>query len=304
MIRPNLAPLAALVLVPVVFSGSASRWRRAAVFASALAPGLMALAWIQHVRYGSLLASGYGTLEQGFAVGNLGPNLARYPRWMTASHTPFIWLWALAPFWIRRRAAGRLPAWTALLLSLAVWAAYLPYAYFQPHEWFYTRFLLPALPLMLFFAAATALSALRRLPAASRATVTAFVFLALAGLFLQFARSHNVFDLRRQESKYPIAGEFVRDQLPSTAFVLAAQHSGSIRYYANRPTLRWDLLDAAHLDDALASLREEGYQPFAVLDADEAVEFRRKFTSAGQRSAGELTLSGVPGGVRVYSFGR
>jgi hypothetical protein len=303
-IRPNLAPLAGLVLVQVFLAAGESRWRRAALFVAALAPALVALAWVQHVRYGSAFASGYGTLDQAFAAANIGPNLARYPRWLTASHTPFIWLSALAPFWIRRRAAPRMPAWIAVIFSLAVWAAYLPYVYFQPQEWFYSRFLLPALPLMLFFAAAAAGSGLQRFPAPSRAPLAALLVLGVSGMSLQFARSHDVFELRRHESKYPLAGAFVRDELPPSAFVLAAQHSGSIRYYANRPTLRWDLLDAAHLDEALASLRAEGYQPYAVLDPDEDAEFRRKFTSAGQRGAGELTISGLPGGARVYSFGR
>jgi len=303
-IRPNLAPLAGLVLMQVVLGISELWWRRAAAFVIALAPALLALAWIQHLRYGSAFASGYGTLDQAFAAGNIGPNLARYPRWLTASHTPFIWLSALAPFWIRRGATHPVPAWMAVIFSLAVWAAYLPYVSFQPQEWFYTRFLLPALPLMLFFAAAAAVAGLRRLPAPSRAPLAVLLVLGLSGTCLQFARSHDVFELRRHESKYPLAGAFVRDELPPSAFVLAAQHSGSIRYYANRPTLRWDLLDAAHLDEALASLRGEGYQPFAVLDPDEDVEFRRKFTAAGQHGAGELTISGLPGGARVYSFGR
>jgi Dolichyl-phosphate-mannose-protein mannosyltransferase len=304
MIRPNLAPLAGVIVLPVLLTARDFRWRRAGAFVASIVPGLIALAWIQHVRYGSALGSGYGTIEDGFTAGNIGPNLARYPRWLTESHTWFIWLSALAPFWIARRAARPLLGWTALLLVAAIWAAYLPYVYFQPQEWFYTRFLLPAIALMLFFAAASSLWALRRLPAALRLPISALLLLALLWTLAQSARSRDVFAVHRQESKYPAAGAFVREHLPPTAFILAAQHSGSIRYYAERPTLRWDLLDAAHLDQALASLRAEGYEPYAVLDAEEDVEFRRKFAAAGQRAAARLTPLAVLGAARVYGFDR
>jgi hypothetical protein len=304
MIRPNLAPLAGLILVAALFCGRAFDWRPAVVFVAALAPGLIALGWIQHVRFGSALASGYGTVDDFFAASNIGPNLARYPRWLTETHTPFIWLSALAPFWIVRRASRPLLAWTALLLAVAVWGAYLPYVYFQPHEWTYTRFLLPAIAIMVLFAVATSVWAVRRLPAAFRTPTGALLLILLISALVQSAQSRSVFELQRLESKYPAAGAFAREHLPATAFVLAAQHSGSLRYYANLPTLRWDLLDGGALDQALANLRAEGYEPFAVLDADEDVEFRRKFEAAGQRAAARLTPLGVSAGVRVYGFDR
>jgi 4-amino-4-deoxy-L-arabinose transferase-like glycosyltransferase len=304
MIRPNLAPLAGLMLTAALFCGRAFDWRRAVVFVAALAPGLILLGWIQYVRYGAALSSGYGMIEDFFAVANIGPNLARYPRWLTETHTPFIWLSALAPFWIARRASRPFLAWTALLLALAVWSAYLPYVYFQPHEWLYTRFLLPAIAIMLLFAAATGVWAVRRLPAALRTPIAAALLVLLIRALVQSAQSRSVFELERFESKYPAAGAFAREHLPATAFVLAAQHSGSLRYYANLPTLRWDLLGGEVLDQALANLRAEGYEPFAVLDAEEDVEFRRKFEASGQRAAARLTLLGVSAGVRVYGFDR
>ena len=81
-----------------------------------------------------------------------------------------------------------------------------------------------------------------------------------------------------------------------------AQHSGSLRYYANRPTLRWDVLGPGHLDEAIAELRGAGYEPFAVLDADEDAEFRSRFSGAGQRAVAGLRPLAVLGVVRVYRF--
>ncbi len=312
MIRPNLAPLAALVFVPVAFSGTKARAARALLFAAALIPGLLALGWIQNVRYGSPFGSGYGTVSDGFSPAYIGENLARYPRWLTETHTWFIWLSVLAPLWIARRvwpdrsrrAANRLLAWTAAALAVAVWLAYLPYVYFKPDEWFYTRFLLPAIPIMLVFAMAVSLWTLRKLPVALRAPVTAGLLFALLATELQVARARGAFEIRLQEARYPRAGTFVRDELPPTAFVLAAQHSGSVRYYSSRPTLRWDMLAPGQLDRVVATLRADGFEPFVVVDGGEDEEFRRRFGDAGQQAVRGLTPLAVLGDARVYGFGK
>ncbi len=302
LIRPNLAPLAGLVAVAAIFSNTELRLRRLLLFIGALTPGLIVLGWIQNVRYGSPLASGYGTFSDGFDTRNIIPNLARYPRWLIETHTWFIWLSLAAPVWVLRRVRRPIVAWTAVALATATWAAYLPYTYFQPHEWFYTRFLLLAIAVMLLFASGVALWLVRRLPERWRLPVTLLLLGVLGGVSLSTARTHRAFDIRAQERKYPLAGEFVRNQLPETAFVLARQHSGSIRYYANRPTLRWDLLAPTHLDQVLAILRAQGYEPFLVVDAGEYESFRQRFLATDQRAVQRLTPLAALGDARVFAF--
>jgi hypothetical protein len=308
LIRPNLAPLAAIVLALAVLGQHAaspdgpasSRLRRFVAFAAALAPGLILLGWIQDVRYGSPAASGYGSLSDAFAVRYIRENLARYPRWITETQTWFIWLSVLAPLWIVRRSQRPRAAWATLALAALVWASYLPYLYFHQEEWFYTRFLLPSIAIMLIFASAVFLWLLQRLPVVVRAAATVLVFGALAVNGLQVSRVRGAFDIRVQERKYPLAGAFVRDNLPSRAMVFAAQHSGSIRYYAGRPTFRWDLLSPSRLDQTLAIFRAQGYEPFLVVDGGEYDEFRRRFE--GQRAAQQPTLLAIAGDARVYGF--
>ena len=302
LIRPNLAPLAAIVAIPAIASGGPSRGRRAVSFAVSLLPGLVVLGWIQDVRYGSPFLSGYGTAANVFSLEYVVPNLARYPRWITESHTPFIWLSVAAPFWILRRATNTLVAWAALGLSVAVWIAYVPYLFFQPNEWFYTRFLLPAIPIMLVFSAAIAVAAGRALPAVVRAPAAAALVIFVAGSSLLYAERNGAFDIHNQERKYPLAGEFVRTKGPANAFVLAAQHSGSIRYYAGRPTLRWDLLSPTRLDQALATFRAQGYEPILVVDVGEYEAFRERFEAAGQDAIHHLTPLAVLGDARVFAF--
>ncbi len=176
-------------------------------------------------------------------------------------------------------------AWICYAFCLAVLAAYLPYVSFQAHEWHYTRFLLPALPLMLLLGAAAAIDLLRRLlPRAAVVPVAACLGAALAIWLGLRVHALGVLDLRVSERKYPIAGSFVRERLPPSAVVLAMQHSGSIRYYSGRTTLRWDLLEPRSLDAAVAALRASGHEPFAVLDRGELAAFRFAVLS-GRRGA-------------------
>ena len=302
LIRPNLAPLALIVGALAVSAHSSARGRRTAYFVASILPGLVLLGWIQMVRYGSPFASGYGTASDVFALQYVAPNLARYPRWMTESHTPFIWLALGAPFWIARRASHPRLAWAALLMAIAVWLAYLPYMFFQSNEWFYTRFLLPAIPIMLFFASACALAGLRSLPAVWRFPAAVVVTIAVGAASLWYADRHGAFDIRNQERKYPLAAEYVRTRGPANAFVLASQHSGSIRYYAGRPILRWDLLSPTRLDQALATFRAQGYEPILVLDTGEYDVFRERFSATGQRAVHQLTPLAVVGDTRVFAF--
>jgi len=295
LVRPNLAPLSCVIGMAVARE-SEHRWSRIAAFAAPLTVGLVLLGAVQAVRYGSPLSTGYGRLEELFSTANVVPNLERYPGWLTETHTPFIWLWLAAPLWIARQPRPAI-AWVAWVLSLAVWALYLPYGYFGVHEWFYTRFLLPAIPIMLLFSAVILLGIVRRRSMAVRAPSVVVVLVVLGTVLAASARAHGVFEVRRQEQKYPEAARFVRERLPASTVVLAVQHSGSIRYYADRPTIRWDRIDPAHLGDVLAALGAKGFTPVLVADAGEDVEFRNRFGSPSLTPIGEF------GAARVYSFG-
>ena len=64
------------------------------------------------------------------------------------------------------------------------------------------------------------------------------------------------------------------------------QHSGSIRHYSGRPTLRYDSLDPEWLDRAIAHLRSAGYEPYLLLEKFEVPIFRERF--AAQKSVALL----------------
>jgi hypothetical protein len=303
LVRPNLAPLAAFVVAAAATNATKIDLRRAAACAAGIVPGLALLGTIQYLRYGSPLASGYGAFHDLFSLANVGPNLERYPRWLTDTHTIFIWAWLLAPLWIMKsNAAVRRFAWICYAFCFAVLAAYLPYLYFQPHEWFYTRFLLPAVPLMLLFGVIILRDLLRRMAPRAATAATVCLTLALAAWYVVTAESFGVFGVRGAEQKYPLVGAFVRDRLPQSAFVFAMQHSGSIRYYSGRQTVRWDMLDRASLDRTVAALRTSGHEPFVVVDQDEDEEFHRRFAATRQAAVEQMELIATIGPTRVYRF--
>jgi len=306
LIRPNLAPLLILVAAAAAGAGARIDWRRAAVCLAASLPGLLALGVIQQVRFGSPLASGYGAAGGLFAVSHIGPNLARYPAWMTAAHSPFILLWVLAPLWIRGRETGvRRLAWIAYGFAWAVVLAYLPYVYLRREEWFYSRFLLPGLPVMLVFGTVLLLAGVRRiLPREGAERASALLVAALVLFCLTKAQAFGVFSLHAGERKYPAVGAFVRENLPSNAAVFAMQHSGSLRYYANRLTLRWDVLDGSALDSAVAAVSQAGYEPYLVLDPHEEPMFHARFSGAAPAALDNLVPVGSIRGTRVYAFSR
>jgi hypothetical protein len=128
------------------------------------------------------------------------------------------------------------------------------------------------------------------------------VCVVVAAISLYNAMDFGVFRMWEAEEKYPRVGAFVRERLPATAFVLAGQHSGSVRYYSTRPTLRWDLLDATALDRAIASLRRAGYEPFAVLDEGEDETFRARFGARAQQGIAAMKPIATIGNTNVYGF--
>ncbi|MEO6214185.1 MAG: glycosyltransferase family 39 protein [Vicinamibacterales bacterium] len=296
MIRPNLGPLAVIVAASIVLTDE-HRTRRAIAFFVPAALLTGALLLIQARRYGSPVGSGYGDPGDLFSISNVGTNLRLYSGWITSRCTPVVWLFLAAPIALTR--ARTLPLFWALAALIAgTWCAYLPYVSFRPEEWFYTRFLLPAIPFMLLLATMVVMAGIRLLPREAR-PVLVTLFVLVMSLTLARGSRPSVAGIAAQEQRYAAAGGFVRDSLPASSVVLAAQHSGSIRLYSNRVTVRWDLAAAGELDAIVAALRGGGFAPFVVLDAGEVPLFRERF--AGQRMLDRLRPLAEFGQARVYS---
>jgi hypothetical protein len=96
-------------------------------------------------------------------------------------------------------------------------------------------------------------------------------------------QGRGVFRVQAVEARYPAAGRFAAT-LPDNAVFLSNQHSGSLRYYANRLTLRFEWLDPDMYVTALDQLFQSGRPVFVVLDDWEREVFRARYSGVADLS--------------------
>jgi hypothetical protein len=270
LVRPNLAPLAVIV--------AAMQWRpqqplpvrATALMVAGAVPGVAALLWLNYVLYGSVAGNGYGTIGQLFSLSNVGPNLSNYGRAFYQTQTVFPLVALAAPFVFageQRRVAIWLLAFAGIVVGI-----YLPY---RSHpEWWYLRFLIPAMVLLIVVACGVAAQVADR--ARMRGVVAiGTVALALAGM--QAAGARQVLALQDMEGRYRETAELVADRLPPNAVLITVWQSGSVRFHAGREAVLWDSLDPVWLDRAVEWLVAQGRAPYILVERREEAEFRDRF---------------------------
>jgi hypothetical protein len=297
--RPNLLPFAAVIALASINwprlrrrIEEAASARQAQVaerrlrpdrligFAAGIVPAIGAQFLMQWRLYGSPLASGYGAASDLYALGSIRPNALAYAQRMIHGEAPALALAVVAMVVLaatrRRRETPPLkrPLVLAAVALAIVVSSYLPYAVFA--EWSYLRFLLPAFPLLFVLIGALLVAALLQLPAAMRAVAFFCALAAVASVNVVRAQQEQAFNMHRYESRYRLAGRYLASVLPPNAVVATVQESGSARYYANVPILRWDQLDV-DLDTAIAALRAMGRHPVLLIEDWEVPEIAKKY---------------------------
>ncbi len=250
----------------------------AAWFVAGLAPFVLAQALLQWRLFGSPLTSGYGAVTQLFAGATVLSNLRIYLESVWTTHSA-LWLAGLLAAWLVR------PRFPVVLASVAFVVSAIPYIlYFEFDHWETLRFLLPALVLFS-IAAAGGLAALADRLGGSWLTVTAMVIAAVVPAIEaeRFLRREGVPQLMVAESRYPLVAAHLRERTSANAVVLAAQHSGSIRHYGDRLTLRWDLLRSDELEPLVAALAARGHPVYLVLEGTEQRRFTEGFAAPLRR---------------------
>jgi hypothetical protein len=266
--RPPLALAAAALLLVTPWPN----WRRAAAFAGIAGAFVALLLAMQWRMYGHPLRSGYGTADQLFTWASFAPNSMLQTTWLLTIHTPVVLLLFAAGAWFDRAFA-----WRAGLMFLAV---AFPYFIYAPRfeDWEILRFLLPGLPFA-FGVCAGGVVGLAGRARPVRASIAAAIVTAGAALWsFHVVSSLHVLDLRESERKYPLVGSWFAAHTTDRAVAIAALHSGSLRYYTGRATLRMDALPPGRLGETVSSLQRAGFEPYAVLEqGDEFEDFRRRF---------------------------
>jgi hypothetical protein len=299
LIRPNLILLS---LMPVF----AWRKRREPLirYGVGLVPGVLAIMMINAALYGGPLTTGYGSLFESYSFSSLPLNMWNYLLWIVQTQT-IVMLLAVLPLFVpgalrESGAAVSTRACFASIIGLTL-LSYLFYATFD--HWFYLRFLLPAYPVLFVLLAAGVRWVALKLPAVARVPAAALVCAMMMPFGVNLARSEGVFNIAAYEGRHIRAANEIAARAPEDAMVLSVQHSGSVRYYANRITLRYDWLKDGALDTVLRDLAAKGRRAYLVVDDWEEKEFRARFAPANR--AGRLDwapIARVSGSPEVHIF--
>jgi hypothetical protein len=293
--RPNLAALGIVLFALVIARPgiAAERIRRAALWGLPALIGPLFVAILNDRLYGSALRSGYGDASFLYSLDFFWPNVQRYTGWLLDTQTPFIVLGVMAvPLLRGHRRSARVAAW-ALLFAAIVVLSYLWYLAFD--DWAYVRFLLPAYPMLLATAAAALVLLVRgpRSRTAAAAVIAAVIAYELSGTERAFGNAES-------ERRYRDAAEAAR-QLPPEAVIISNLHSGSVRYYADRLTIRFERLQPDNYHEALAFLRAHGRVVYVMLDDAEVDLFKRLYSPVTDLSwLNAPPLWVVDGRVRLY----
>jgi hypothetical protein len=251
--------------------------------------------------YGSPVSSGYGPASHMFelSLSRLFANVSNFGRWLTYSHTALIWLvWPAALVILRRQTW----AWQVSAVAASATVPYLFYLVFE--DWESLRFLLPAIVLVLILSARALSVALSHLPTVRLKQLgqlsLVVIGLACAVASHRFLDREGVHQFANLEAKYALTGEWFRTHTSDRAVVLAALHSGSIRLYGRRQTIRWDQIPSDKLGATVRSLMTAGYEPYLALDvATEPPIFAERFHAAPETLAEPIARVRV---VNIYRF--
>jgi len=252
---------------------------------------------LQGHMFGNPFTTGYGSADVLFSWAALPENIEIYARqsWR-----------ALGALWLVAVGAG---AWamrgprTTVILAIAA-AVALPYLFYLRFDhWETLRFLLPGLvPLSILAAAGVSASARAYSGELPREPVAISIIIVLfAGVFAvrseRLMRASSVWDIQNLEARYPLVGQWFQVNTPATSVALAGQHSGSLRWYGERQTLRWDLLRPEELIPTVRELESHGATVYAALEGTEQKAFDAKFSN----ELAQLSVDSV-GRVRNVSF--
>lgn len=277
LIRPNLALVSAVPLLTILWkSRGAERWIRAVLYGAPIVPVVAFVATLNTMWFGSPASTGYGSTDDLYYASNIWPNLRLNAGWLWQSQGPWMLLAFLPLVPAPGRTVNRGVLVVCVLLCAATFGSYASYSQFD--AWWYLRFLMPAFGAFAVAVAAGIVSIARTMPQPFGRVAAAGALCLMMLTTVSFADDKLVFGkLRAGERRYIDIGEFAGDHLPSNAALFAVQHSGSLRFYSGRLTLRFDWVNkdwAARVPDAI---ERAGYHPYLIVDDWEIPQVRRQF---------------------------
>jgi 4-amino-4-deoxy-L-arabinose transferase-like glycosyltransferase len=277
LVRPTTA-----LLFPVVLIAMPLRRRSYALLVLGGLPFAAFNAFYNHFTYGAVSASGYaGAMHSDMAWSFFPRRLQHYAWWLAALLTPLIPLG-----WLALPLDHNVPARHRLMLMLWFGIFFLFYCFYRHYDtWWYTRFLLPAVPAMILAATFAMRDGLTWLAARSQrlehrphfaSAVGAALCLVVVANGIYWSHRHHVLGTAEGESVYREAVVALQRRAPAKSVVVAMQVSGAVTYYSDFSVLRWDALDAEKFAFVRRRIESKGYELYALLFPFEEEGFRQK----------------------------
>ena len=303
MIRPNLVLLAAVVPFVSWWRGDRA-WKQTATFLGAMSPFVAAIAVINQLLYGAPWLTGYGEAASLFSWGNAMQNLRSYYTWIAETQT-VLFLPAVLAGGALALALGRAENERrfGVVWAATIGATLLSYLFYAPFGiWWYLRFLLPAWPFAAVSIACLIATATKRMSATwERQLLAALLCAPFVTDGVRTAIDRGAFGLRQGEDRFVKVGQLVRDTTPAGAFVIADHHSGSVRYYGGRRTLRLSYIAPESLLEGSRQLGRE--QPvYLLLEPWEEAPLRDRLRAAGADLPSPVATA-PDGNVRLFALG-
>ncbi|GEM_PF-166433 len=273
-------PINILLLVPIPFS-LRLKPKTLLYFLLGGLPLAAAFFAFNFAAYGHPLRTGYGTIYRDLMmVTGYGARLYFYYFWLTATMSSWILLGWLAV------AADRKVYWRDRVMLIAWFGAFLAFyaGYNIYDDWWYTRFVLPAYPALILgalLAARDVVDLLKRwVGERSRAwlrwIVLAGLLVAALGSERQNIKRFDVFGIGESESVHSASCRWADQRLPSQALVVSMEMSGALKFYTQRPILRWDMVTPDQLKLLKERVAERGYQWYALLHPHEVEDAQKR----------------------------
>jgi hypothetical protein len=304
LVRPNLLLLALVPLGQVAWTATGrERWIRVALVLTAIVPVAAFIGVLNATWYGAPWNSGYGSAAELYSLDNLRANLELYPTWLLKSQSAWVLvgLVSLLPFLRRDQEAATIRV--ALLMAIVCLLCYVGYSPFE--VWWYLRFMMPAMGAIAVLIGAGVVTVARRIPRPWGQLAAAIVVWMIVVNGVLFGADAGVFGgIKAAERRYVEVGSFVARALPDNALIFSMQHSGSLRFYGGRLTIRYDFLDKDWAGRAASEIERAGYHPYMVVDDWEAPYVRGQFGLAAEQPLPWRVLARMRelGGVTVFDM--
>ncbi|MFY9551285.1 MAG: hypothetical protein WAU32_09060, partial [Thermoanaerobaculia bacterium] len=266
-------PSDVLLLLPLACA-LAWRPRTFALFAAGGAPFAVFYGMWNRAAYGSPWRTGYASIiPSSLTSANFAPRLRLYGGWIVRQLSP------LVPIgWLASAFSRSLKARNRALLLFWFGSYFLFYCFWGPaDDWFFTRYLLPALPALILGFLAAVRELLVVLPAREtgasggrlpyRTLAAAAALLVVVGFEARMdLRQPRPYQAAIEHGTFPeVCRAVARKAGAAKALVVSRDFSGALRFYTDATPVRWDAISPADFTLLRAKAAEKGYRVFAAL---------------------------------------